>query len=150
MLVHCLQLPPVTYRNFNLCPHCALNGLQTPLARLREGLPMISRSDGENFHIVLADRPLPYPNERSAGPTRKISVCFWYSHVRHPKTTFSTVITLEGSRMNHPAVFRRIEIVADLLAEELAAHGHLAEFYDVVENPPAWCPGESTTNRRPI
>jgi hypothetical protein len=94
---------------------------------------MISRSDGENFHLLLADRPLPYPIERTAGSTGQISVCFWYSHVRQPKHTFSTVVVLPESRAVHPAVFRRIEMVADLLAEELARTGSLADFYELFE-----------------
>ena len=47
---------------------------------------MITRSDGMSFDLLLVDRPLPYPNECSA-PTRKISVCFRYSHVSQPKMT---------------------------------------------------------------
>jgi hypothetical protein len=98
---------------------------------------MISRSDGETFHLLLADRPLPYPIERTAGSTQQISVCFWYSHVRQPKLTFSTVVVLSDSRTLHPAVFRRIETVADLLAEELARHGSLGDFYELFEDAPS-------------
>ncbi|MGB7846278.1 MAG: hypothetical protein WBL63_11730 [Candidatus Acidiferrum sp.] len=92
---------------------------------------MISRSDGETYHLLLADRPLPYPNESSEGPTRQVSVCFWYSHLRQPKKTFSTVVILSDSRTNHPAVFRLIEMVADLLSEELVRYGCLADFYEL-------------------
>jgi hypothetical protein len=31
--------PPVEYRNFNLCPHCELQGLDPVLLRLTEGIP---------------------------------------------------------------------------------------------------------------
>lgn len=132
----CPQFPEIAYRNFNLCPHCAFNGQQTLLCRLCEGLPMISRSDGESFHLLLADRPLPYPIEVTAGTTRKISVCFWYSHIRRPQETLSTVVILSDSRTNHPAVFRRIETVADLLAEELVRKGRLECFYELFEGSP--------------
>jgi hypothetical protein len=38
---------------------------------------MISRSDGETFHLLLADRPVPYADEASSlGTARQISVCF--------------------------------------------------------------------------
>ena len=134
MTVECLQIPQINYRNFNLCPHCVLHGQQAVLGRLCEGLPMISRSDGETFHLLLADRPLPYPIERAAGSTRQISVCFWYSHVRQPKTTLSTVVILPESRTKNPAVFRMIETVADLLAEELARYGCLSDFYELFED----------------
>ncbi|HXX99939.1 MAG TPA: hypothetical protein VEI54_03400 [Candidatus Limnocylindrales bacterium] len=133
MTTGCLQDTAVIYRNFNLCPHCVFHGQQALLCRLCEGMPMISRSDGKSFHLLLADRPLPYPIERSSGSTGKISVCFWYSHVRHPKSTFSTIVVLTDARTNHPLVFRRIEDVADLLAEELALHGKLAPFYELSE-----------------
>jgi hypothetical protein len=117
------------FRNFNLCPHCQLRGDQALLGRLCEGLPMISRSDGTSFHLLLADRPLPYPNEYAA-PTRKISVCFWYSHVSEPKMTNATIVTLRSIRNTRPAVFRVIETVADLLAQNLAQRGKLGQFYD--------------------
>jgi hypothetical protein len=94
---------------------------------------MISRSDGESFHLLLADRPLPYPLERAAGPAKKISVCFWYAHVRQAMCTNSTIVILPGTRMNHPSVFRRIEMVADLLAEELCERERLAEVYELFD-----------------
>jgi len=96
---------------------------------------MISRSDGETFHLLLADRPLPYPLERAAGPTRKLSLCFWYTHVRQPKQTFTTIVVLAGSRSNHSILFRKIELVADLLTAELAIHEKLAEVYELFEDP---------------
>jgi hypothetical protein len=137
MTVECMPAPGVTQRNFNLCPHCVHLGQQAVLARLCEGLPMISRSDRKSFHLLLADRPLPYPIERTAGSTGQISVCFWYSHIRQPKRTFSTIVVLADSRTHHPAVFRRIEMVADLLAEELARHGSLGDFYELFEESPS-------------
>ena len=59
------QLEPITYRNFNLCPHCVFHGEQSLLCRLCEGIPMISRSDGKTFHLLLADYPARYPAERA-------------------------------------------------------------------------------------
>jgi hypothetical protein len=128
--MECLESPSIAFRNFNVCPHCQALGAQPLLGRLCEGLPMISRSDGSSFHLLLADRPLPYPNERSAGPTQKISVCFWYSHVSKPQVTGSTIVTLNFTETNRPGVFRTIESVADQLAEALARRGSLPEFYD--------------------
>ena len=81
--------------------------------------------------MLLADRPLPYPIELASGQAQNVSVCFWYSHVRQPQTNFSTIVILPDSRTCHPAVFRTIETVADLLAEELGRHGHLADFYEL-------------------
>jgi hypothetical protein len=128
--MECLESPAIAFRNFNVCPHCQALGAQPLLRRLSEGPPMISRSDGATFHLLLADRPLPYPNERSAGPTNQISVCFWYSHVSKTQVTNSTIVTLHFSGTNRPGVFRTIESVADQLAEALARRGSLREFYD--------------------
>ena len=130
-----LQTSTAVHRNFNLCPHCTLHGQQALLDRLCEGIPMISRSDGKSFHLLLADRPLPYPAERDSRSAGKISVCFWYSHDRHAAATFSTIVILPDTRTHHPAVFRKIEDAADLLAEELAESGELAEFYEFHEKP---------------
>jgi hypothetical protein len=137
MTISCFPQALAAYRNFNLCPHCASNGQPALLSRLCEGLPMISRSDGETFHLFLADRPLPYPLECASGPTHKLSVCFWYSHIRQPKSTFSTIVLLAGSRTNHPSVFRKIEMIADLLTERLACDGRLADVYELFERPDA-------------
>jgi hypothetical protein len=57
---------------------------------------MISRSDGRKFHLLLADRPLPYPAELGGGPTQIVSACFWYLYGADRSTTKSTVILFEG------------------------------------------------------
>lgn len=137
MTTQCLEVPQAAYRDLNLCPHCAVTGQPVLLCRLAEGLPMISRSDGETFHLLLADRPLPYPVERASGPTNKISVCFWYTHIRQPKRTLSTIVILAGWLPKHPALFRKLELVADLLTEQLARKGTLAEVYELFEGPAA-------------
>jgi hypothetical protein len=78
LLDHVLEPSQTEFRNFNVCPHCESNGEEALLSRLSEGIPMISRSDGKTFHLLLADRPLPYPAERGEHPTQTVSVCFWY------------------------------------------------------------------------
>jgi hypothetical protein len=114
------QFEPVTYRNFNVCPHCALQGKQSLLCRRCEGIPMISRSDGKTFHLLLADCPARHPAERDSGKTEKISVCFWYSHIQDAGSTCSTVVILRDPGRNYAALFRLIETAADLLAKQLA------------------------------
>lgn len=131
MTIQSLENSATTFRNFNLCPHCQLHGEQALLGRMCEGLPMISRSDGNLFHLLLADQPLPYPNERSSGPTYKLSVCFWYSHVSRPHTTNSTIVILRAAHLQRATVFRIIECVADLLAEELVRRSRLASLYEL-------------------
>ena len=134
MPVDCSLVAPAAYRNFNLCPHCAFQGQQTLLHRLCEGVPMISRSDGQRFHLLLADRPLPYPLEKSAGPTQKVSICFWYNHIRQPNCTLSCIVILPATRTNHPSLYRKIERIADLLTEELTREGNLADVYEYFED----------------
>ena len=43
-----------------------------------ESMPMISRSDGKTFHVLLADRPLAYPQERQSRAPAGAAACFWY------------------------------------------------------------------------
>jgi hypothetical protein len=93
---------------------------------------MISRSDGESFHLLLADRPVPYPNEITSDPTRKVSVGHWYSHVRGSDQTRSTIVVLPCADTNRPTVFWLIETAADLLADELRHRGQLAEVYEFI------------------
>jgi hypothetical protein len=130
-----IEIPQAPYRNFNLCPHCMGLGQQALLGRLCEGMPMISRSDGKHFHLFLADRPLPYPIEKDAGPSSKISVCFWYTHSTQPHSTFSTIVILDACTGNQCSLFRKIEQVADLLADNLTRDGRLVSMYEFLENP---------------
>ncbi len=119
----------VTHRNFNLCPHCLHHGEQGFLCRLCESMPMISRSDGDTFHLLLADRPLDYPQERQSPASDSVSVCFWYSHVDTGSTTHAVVVILPETRLDQPVIFRVIDSVADLLADKLLHTRHLDSFY---------------------
>lgn len=126
--------PRVYYRNFNICPHCEWCGEEPTLSRMSESMPMISRSDGRNFHLLLADRPLAYPAERNTGSTDKLSVCFWYSHVGGAASNQSTIVVLPGLRGKTLSLFRQIEFTADLLVAELLTRKSLAGFYDLQGN----------------
>ena len=119
----------VAHRNFNLCPHCLRHGQQGFLSRLCESMPMISRSDGNTFHLLLADRPLAYPQEPKTVASNAVSVCFWYSHVDTGSTTYAVVVILPETRLDQPVLFRVIDSVADLLADKLLHTNHLASFY---------------------
>jgi hypothetical protein len=127
--------PPLPYyRNFNVCPHCEWRGEEPTLGRLSESMPMISRSDGRNFHLLLADRPLAYPAERETGSTERLSLCFWYSHVGGASRTQSTIVLLPGLLDRTLGLFRQIEFVADLLVAELLNRQSLAGLYDLQGN----------------
>ncbi len=131
MLTQVLAPSQSEFRNFNVCPHCEWNGEEALLSRLSEGIPMISRSDGRTFHLLLADRPLPYPMESAGGPTGTISVCFWYLYGTETRETKSTVVLFQGSLGPKAAIFRQIESIADMLADELLRRQRLAGFYNL-------------------
>jgi len=95
---------------------------------------MISRSDGRNFHLLLADRPLPYPAERSGNPTRTVSACFWYVLGADQDATRSTVVLFEGGAGSRANIFRQIEFIADLLSDELQQRRSLAPFCSIQGN----------------
>jgi hypothetical protein len=113
------------YRNFNLCPHCAAAGKEPTLWRYCEGFPMISRSDGATFHLVLADRPRPYPAERRARNSRYLSLCFFYQHGLFGG--IRSVIVLMEPGKSDSSLYRQIEEIADLLAAELKQCATLSE-----------------------
>ena len=92
---------------------------------------MISRSDGKNYHLLLADWPRPFPLERGAGRTDKVSTCFWYAVMSNAHKTRSAVVILPKSLPKAPNLFRRIEFAADLLAMELANNGPLDNMYEM-------------------
>jgi hypothetical protein len=131
---HILEPSQTEFRNFNFCPHCEWNGEEALLSRLSEGIPMISRSDGRTFHLLLADRPLAYPAERGEDPTRMVSACFWYLYGTDRNATKSTVVLFEGAFGPKSNVFREIEFIADILADELLRRQSLAVFYNIQGN----------------
>jgi len=124
----------VAHRNFNLCPHCIHRGEPGLLSRLCESMPMISRSDGQTFHVLLADRPLAYPQERHSDAPDCVSLCFWYCHIATGSTTHALVVILPQARLDQPVLFRVIDSVADLLAAELLRTNHLASLYQFSGN----------------
>ncbi len=119
----------VAHRNFNLCPHCIRHGEQGLLCRMCESMPMISRSDGKTFHVLLADRPLAYPQERHSDAPGGVSLCFWYSHIATGSATHAVVVILPQARLDQPVLFRVIDSVADLLAAKLLHTDQLASLY---------------------
>jgi hypothetical protein len=96
-------------------------------------MPMISRSDGRNFHLLLADRPLAYPMERGEDPRPLTSVCFWYVYGEEAATK-SAVVLFESCDGSREKIFRRIEFIADVLADELLRRQELGVFYNLQGN----------------
>lgn len=129
------QCDQLTFRNFNLCPHCLRRGKDALLNRLHESMPMISRSDGETYHLLLADVPRPYPAEKGRGREDGVSLCFWYSSIRSGPETSTTIVLIPARSLESKCVFRRVEIVADTLAVELRRSGYLQALYDFRSRP---------------
>jgi hypothetical protein len=95
---------------------------------------MISRSDGRTFHLLLADRPLHYPMELGAGTTETVSVCFWYAYGEQKTATKSAVVLFEPHGVGKEKLYRLIEFIADVLADELLRRRELAAFYNLQGN----------------
>jgi len=121
-------------RNFEICPHCERIGRSPLVERLNEAGPVISRSDGITFHLVLGDRPISFPAEKSSGKTEMLTAGYWYMRERSdgsPQVTETVVVLLRrppGRR--GAALMHCLETVADKLAEKLTKPDDLATFYE--------------------
>jgi hypothetical protein len=122
--------PRLRWMNFSICPHCLANGRPGTLERLNEWGPIISRSDGVNFHLVLGGRPVAYPEERAAGKTEMISAGFWYLHEANGGSTETAVVILRRPPTGGVSLLRHLEMVADKLFDKLCKSGHLSCLYD--------------------
>jgi hypothetical protein len=126
--------PPGTLlRNFEICPHCVKIGRPPLVERLNEAGPVISRSDGISFHLVLGDRPISFPAEKSSGKTDMLTAGFWYMRSLNdddPPVTETVVVLLRRPPGRGTAVMRCLEAVADKLAEKLIKADHLDTFYE--------------------
>ena len=127
-------LPSGTFlRNFEICPHCERVGRPALVERLNEAGPVISRSDGISFHLVLGDRPISFPAEKSSGKTDMLTAGFWYMRSRNddePPVTETVVVLLRRPPGRGTALMHCLETVADKLAEKLIKADWLATFYE--------------------
>ena len=118
--------PKTCWKNFNICPHCLANRRRGEVERQSEWGPMISRSDGVNFHLVLGDRPIAYPSE-----PEMMSAGFWYIHEgNHGSTETVVVILRRPPRGVGVALLRDLETVADKLYEKLCTLSRLPSLYE--------------------
>ena len=113
------------WRNFNTCPHCQKHVRLELIDRLNEWGPIISRSDGATFHIVLGGRPLAYPAGRPAGKTGMMSVGFWYAHDVYGDSRESLVVILRDPPSGGVSLVRYLETIADKLSDQLRKAGCL-------------------------
>lgn len=115
---------------FSVCSHCVAakgNGL---LYRYTESFPVIARSDGETFHLILADLPRPYPAEKEFESNGRVSLGFHYAHISLRDQTLVSIVILPRERPY--SLYRTIECVADSLSEELRNRGSLLPMYEIV------------------
>jgi hypothetical protein len=123
--------PPMN--NFESCLHCEKKGRSPVVERLNEADPVISRSDGESFHLVLGDKPIFFPAEKSSGKSGMMTAGFWYVKDGNDEATHVTetvVVILRNPPKRGPALMRHLERVADKLAEKLGKADALATLYE--------------------
>jgi len=116
--------------NFSICPQCRVNGRPGTLARLNQWGPMISRSDGVNFHIVLGDRPIEFPAERAAGKTEMMSAGYWYLHEANGGSLETVVVIRRRPPNGGVGLLLHLETVADKLYEKLKKSSRLPCLYE--------------------
>lgn len=122
-------------KNFQICPHCEKKGRPPIVERLNEDGPVISRSDGVSFHLVLGDRPISFPAEKSSGKTQMITAGFWYvseQNGSHTSSTETVVVILR--KAPGVSVMRQLEAVADKLAEKLTKSEYIERVYEFYGN----------------
>jgi hypothetical protein len=113
--VRCFRPSWLPWANFTLCPHCRTNRRCALLARPDESVPIVSRSDGVNFHLVLGGKPIEYPAKVAKGKTGMMSVGFWYVHEANGGLTESVVVLLRKPPRREPALLVYLDRVADKL-----------------------------------
>lgn len=123
------------FRNFQSCPHCEMKGRNPFIELINISAPVISRSDGETFHLFLGDRPISYPAEKSSGKTDKVTAGFWYVKEKDDKSDegdvlAGTVVVMLRRPLGGIGLLRELEIVADKLVEKIAKAQFIETFYE--------------------
>lgn len=120
-------------RNFRVCPHCEKKGRPAIVERLNKCSPVISRSDGESFHLVLGDRPISFPADRWSGKASMTTAGFWYvsEQDRLDNAPTKSVVVVLGAPVRGLPLLNRLEFVADRLSEQLVKHGQLGTYYEL-------------------
>jgi len=120
------------FRNFQSCPHCEKRGPHPFVERINDCATLISRSDGETFHLVLGDRPIAYPAEKSPRKTNMVIARFWYVKERNEKCGMltGTVIIMLRKPPDGIGLFKQLEIVADRLVDKINETPLIETFYE--------------------
>lgn len=115
--------------NFTVCPHCLTNNRPAVLERVNKESPIISRSDGLNFHLVLGSQPIGYPPRRPGG-RGYCSAGFWYVH-EGPQVSSEIVVVLVRDRfLTERSLLQILNFAADELYEKLERTGILDGAYE--------------------
>lgn len=124
------------FDDFRVCPHCERKGRPSVVESLNKSGAVISRSDGESFHLVLGDQPIEFPTNRSSGKPAIMTAGFWYISEREgaDQAFTKTVVVTMRTHLRGVRLVNRLERVADLLAERLAGAGQLETYYDFSRN----------------
>jgi DNA-binding CsgD family transcriptional regulator len=112
-------------------------GRHPVIERLNEAGPVLSRSDGETFHLILGDRPISFPAEKSSGRTEMKTAGFWYITERNGANnafTQTVVVILRKAPRGGAPLLRHLEMVADELSEKLAKPEPLETLYEYEGN----------------
>jgi hypothetical protein len=124
------------FKNFTVCPHCEKKGRTSVVKPLNQSGVVISRSDGESFHVFLGDRPIAFPSERRSRKTTSIAAGFLYVSERNgiENAFTNTVVVLLRTSLRGARLLSRLELVADRLAKLLAKMGQLETTYEFSGN----------------
>ncbi len=115
-------------KNFSVCPHCTKKGASGALVRIQESTPIVSRSDGESFHLFLQNGPMPQLLP-GGGETGNLLAHFRYVRDAASANSYTVDLLLSGGKN----VIKEIESAADVLAARLAAGSGLSYAYSFLD-----------------
>jgi hypothetical protein len=118
--------------NFGICPHCALHGQKGIVFLASKDTPLISRSDGESFHLWLAIGPDIWYAKDGSPVAGRMATNFQYAADKQGIAGEQVSVVLRTYQLNAAAVQTAVRDVADILAEMIASGKRLATayFYD--------------------
>jgi hypothetical protein len=116
-------------KNFEICPHCQTKGLQGQMRRPGVAPPVINRSNGSSFHLVLIDFPAPAPAP-SGGPASNRSFAeFKYVVDASSDAVHTCRVILTRRGMDREGSVAQLERIADDLAVLLDGNSKPAKQY---------------------
>ncbi len=118
-----------TEKNFLVCPHCKAHGLQRRIVRETEQTPLVSRSDGRNYHLFLQYGPGRQPSKTGSTTREEYILHFRYALESKGIANDPVVVVLKVSGHMKEALNNSIEEVADKLATHLEEGQRLSPFY---------------------